>query len=90
MALVFLHRITHITYVHAVYCYRPSSMVCRSAFWSVALVSPAKMAEPIEMPFGLRTQVSPGNHVSYGVQVPMARGNFWGRTAHCKYMDFQP
>jgi len=40
-----------ITYVDAAYCYRPSSVVCRS----VTLVSPAKTAEPIEMPFGLRT-----------------------------------
>jgi len=30
---------------------------------SVTLVSPAKTAEPIEMPFRLRTLVSPGNHV---------------------------
>jgi len=37
--------------VDAVYCYRPSSVVCLS----VTLVSPAKTAEPIEMPFGLRT-----------------------------------
>jgi len=40
-----LHHST--TYV-AAYCYRPSSVVCRS----VTLVSPAKMAESIEMPFG--------------------------------------
>ena len=30
---------------------------------SVTLVSPVKTAEPIEMPFGLRTQVGPENHV---------------------------
>jgi len=30
---------------------------------SVTLVSPAKMAELIQMPFGLRTWVGPGNHV---------------------------
>jgi len=81
MALVFLHRITHITYVHAVYCYRLSSMVCRSASRSVALVSPAKMAEPIEMLFGLRTQVSPGNHVLYGVQIPHGKGQFLGKNS---------
>jgi len=33
--------------------------VCRSD----TVVSPAKTAEPIEMPFGLRTYVDPGNHV---------------------------
>jgi len=37
------------TYIDAAYCYRPSSMVCQS----VAVVSPAKMAEPMEMLFGL-------------------------------------
>jgi len=41
------HRTT--TFVDAAYCYRPSSMVCRS----VTLVRPAKMAEPIKMPFWL-------------------------------------
>ena len=30
---------------------------------SVTLVSPAKTAEPIEMPFGLRTRVGLRNHV---------------------------
>jgi len=41
-----LDRIARTTYVDAVYCYRPS-VVCRS----VTLVSSAKTAEPIEMPF---------------------------------------
>jgi len=50
------------TYVDAVYCYLLSSMVCRS----VTLVSSAKMAEPIEMPLGVRTLVGPGNHVLDG------------------------
>jgi len=31
------------------------------------LVNPANTAEPIEMPFGLRTRVGPGNHVLDGV-----------------------
>jgi len=31
--------------------------VGQSVSWSVTLVSPAKMAEPIEIPFGLRTRV---------------------------------
>jgi len=30
------------------------------------IVSPAKMAEPIEMPFGLWTRVAPRNHVLDG------------------------
>jgi len=49
-------------YVDAAYCYRPSSVVCRS----VTLLSPAKTAGPIEMPFGLRTQVGLRNHVLDG------------------------
>jgi len=44
-------------YVDAAYYYRPSSVVCLS----VSQMSPAKTAEPIEMPFELRTLVSPGN-----------------------------
>ena len=53
--------------VDAVYCYRPSSMVVSlSVGLSVTLVSPAKTAEPIKMPFGFRTRVGPGNHVLDG------------------------
>jgi len=53
------HRSTMYVCVEVVYCYRPSSVVCLS----VTLVSPAKVAELIEMLFGLRTWVGPGNHV---------------------------
>jgi len=35
----------------------------RSACVSVTTVSPAKTAEPIEMPFGMSTPVGPSNHV---------------------------
>ena len=45
------------------YCYRPSGVVRRLVCRSVTLVSPAKTAESIEMPFGLRTRVGPGTHV---------------------------
>jgi len=46
---------------------------------SVALVDPAKTAEPIEMPFGLRTRVGPRNHIlDGGPDVPTGRGNFEG------------
>jgi len=34
--------------------------VCLSVCLSVTLMRPAKTAEPIEMPFGLRTRVDPG------------------------------
>jgi len=55
--------------------YRLSSVVCRS----VTLVSPAKTAEPIKMPFGLRTRVGPGNHVlDGGPDPPHGKGQFWG------------
>ena len=47
--------------------------------WSVTLVSPAKTAEPIEMPFGLRTRVGPGNHaLDGGADVPTGRRTFRG------------
>ena len=42
-------------YVDATYCYRRSSVACRSVCQSVMAVSPAKTAEPIEMPFGIWT-----------------------------------
>jgi len=65
------------TYVDAVHCYRPSSVVCRSVCLSVTLVSPAKTAEPIELPFGLRTRVGPGNHVlDGGHSTPHGKGQF--------------
>jgi len=53
---------------------------------SVTLVSPAKTAAPIELSFGLRTWVGPGNHVLDGGPDPPWEGaNFWGVWAsHCK------
>jgi len=48
---------------------------------SDTLVSPAKTAEPIEMPFGLWAQVGPKNHVLDGdTDLSMGRGNFWGKS----------
>ena len=78
-----LHRST--TYVDVAYCYRQSSVVCPS----VTLVSPAKTAEPIVMPFGLRTRVGPGNHVldgDWGSRCLRVSGNFEGGkgASHCK------
>ena len=44
-----------------------------------SVVIHAKMAEPIEMPFGLRTRVGPGNQVlDGGPDRPIGRGNFLG------------
>jgi len=41
----------------------------------------AKMAEPIEMPFGFTIRVGAGNHVSDTMcpNTPVGRGNFWGK-----------
>ena len=52
--------------------------------WSVGLpvtlVSPAKTAVPIELPFGFWTWVGPGNHVlDGGPDPPMGMGKFLGR-----------
>jgi len=60
--------------------------VCRS----VTLVSPAKTAAPIELPFGLRTWVGLGNHVLDGdPDTAMGRGKFLGENGHpiVKYRD---
>jgi len=57
--------------------YRPSDMW--SVGLSVTLVSPAKTAAPIKMPFGLRTQVGPRYYVlDGGPDHPMGRGSFEG------------
>jgi len=56
--------------------------VCRSVDRSVTIVSPAKTAEPIQMPSGLWTRVSwvcPRNHVlDEGPDPQMLRDNFEG------------
>ena len=55
---------------------------------SVALVSPGKTTEPIEMPFGLRAHVGPGNHVlDGGPDSPMERGNCWGKGVPLQSID---
>jgi len=73
------------------YCYQPRNVVRRSVGLSVTLVSPAKTAEPIEMPFGWLARAGSANHVlDGGVQYrPMGRGNFLGKEAPVvKYRDF--
>ena len=53
-------------------------MVCRSfglsVGRSVTIVSAAKTAEPIEMPFGTWTRVGPRKHVLDGVHIGATRG----------------
>jgi len=73
--------------VGVAYCYRWNGAVCLSVSpSSYAVVSPAKMAEPIDMSFGLWTRVGPRNHGLDGVNSPMRRGNFerGQGAAHCK------
>jgi len=60
----------------AVYCYRPRSVVCWSVSLSVTLVSYAKTAELIEIPFGLRNRVGRGSHGLDGVHIPHGKGQF--------------
>ena len=59
------------------------SVVTDRVAWSVSrsvtLVSPAKTAEPIEMPFGLRTRLGPRNHVLDGDPDPLGNGVGEGR-----------
>jgi len=52
-------------------------------------VSPAKTAAPIEIPFGLRTQVGQGNHVldGGGVQIPPLEGAIFRGRALVLYRD---
>ena len=64
------------TYIDAAYSYRPSSVVCRSVCHTS---DPAKTTAPIELPFGLRTWVGPGNNVlDGGPGPPMGRGKCLG------------
>ena len=52
-------------------------------------MSPAKTAEPIEMPFGSRTRVGPGNHVLDGSPDPPIEGAIFCGKGHLfvKYRD---
>ena len=67
-------------------------LVCRTCVGrSVTLVSSAKMAEAIEMPFALRTQGGSRYHVLDGVQIPYGKTQFlWGEgkwSTIVKYRD---
>jgi len=77
---VWLHHIPHklriITFYEHVTYY---AIVTDRVAWSVVrhcvtLVSPAKTAEAIELPFGFRTRVGPRNHELHGVQIPSWEG----------------
>jgi len=50
-----------------------------------------KMAEPIEMLFGLWARMSPRNHELDGVQIPHEKGQFSGKwLPTVKYRSFLP
>ena len=59
---------------------------------SVTIMSPAKTAEPIEMPFGLWTRVGPRNHVLDGVQISPWKGAILSGKGWpiVKYSDHRP
>jgi len=90
MCLKFIRPHRSTMYVDAAYSYRPCSVVCRSVGLSVTLVSPAKTAAPIELPFWLRTWVGPGETcIRWGLDSPMGRGKFLGKNRRpiVKYRD---
>jgi len=69
--------VSHATFWHAVI--DRVVCLCLSIGLSVTLVSPAKTAESIEMPFELRTRVGPRNHVLDGGPQPPWEGAILGR-----------
>ena len=72
LLLLLLDCIARTMHADAVYCYRLSSVVCLS----VTVVSPAKIAELIEMPFGLWSWVCPRNHALEEVWITRAHRQF--------------
>ena len=66
ISIITSHRSKLTAYVDVAYCYRQSSVVCLSVGLSVTIVSPAKMAKPIEMLFGMLTRVGPRKRVLDG------------------------
>ena len=72
------------TYMRPIVSDRGAWSVSLSVSRSVTLVSPAKTAQPIEMPFGLRTLVGPGNHVLWGSRSPWERAILGKGASHCK------
>ena len=64
--------------------HRVACSVCRCQ--CVTLMSPAKTAETIKLPFTFRTRVGPMNHVLHDIQMPTWEGAILrGKQAnHCK------
>jgi len=63
-----------------------------SVFLSVTIVNPAKTAQPIEIPFGVWTQVGPRNHVLDGDRDPLWEGVILREKGQpiVKYRDYHP
>jgi len=51
-----------------------------NALYSIPFGTRTKMAELIQMPFGLMTRVSPRYHVLDGDLMLQGEGQFWGKT----------
>lgn len=70
------------SHIRSAYCYSCRTnialFVCLSLGVLVTRMYCSKMAEPIEMPFGMLTHVGPRKHVLDGVEMPTGRGNFLG------------
>ena len=75
--------------LQTVYC----SMVCRSVCRCDTVVSPVKMAEPIEMPFGLWALKSSKNHCirwDHGsADAPVGRDTFRGVSSPVQSIGFR-
>jgi len=87
---IFLARIARTTYVDAAYCYRPSSVVCRSVCLSVCLSvchssEPVKMAEPIDSLCRLGWGLGWAQATMYymGVEIPHGKGLDGEGASHC-------
>jgi len=80
-----LGRIACISYTQATTPDEVAWSVCRSVCLSVYLsvghdrASPAKMDEPIEMPFWVWTRVGPRNHIFDGGSATLRKGTLWWR-----------
>ena len=79
MLMLYNVLLIHIAVLHTYMGPIVTNRLAWSVCLSVTLVSPAKMAKLMEMPFGMRTLVGPWNHVLDGVQITQGKGNVEGR-----------
>ena len=63
-------------YIDAAYCYRRGIMLSRSICEYNTIVSPAKMAEPIEVSLGCGLRCAEGTMCCMGIKIPHAQGQF--------------